>query len=134
MTGKYDQLIFLTFMTLVTGLVGGVVMVVAWAKVLGNPTPAMSNARAVVAFTASVVVGAVGAIVTPILPRHLMYPVWTLVLVISFALVVISLLAARKDQGLGSREVKVGAIILFLVDLIGLIGVFMAIPGMPLNR
>lgn len=136
MTGRFDHLVFAALMTVVTVVAGGVAMVVAWAKFFMDP-PVKVTANyslALYLFSASVCVAPVGPLVGLVLPGNPRDALWTLSLLISFAGVTSCAVLVRKVSGPGAGVLWFGSATLFLVDLIGFIGMIMAIPGMPLNK
>jgi len=123
-------------MTLVTAAVGGLLMVVAWAQILMEPpAPAgTKNMNSLYALTGSVCVGIVGGAIANVLSDPAQSIVWTLALMISFACIIAGVAFLRQYSGPAKRAMLYGCNALFFVDLIGFIGMFLSLPGYPLNR
>jgi hypothetical protein len=136
LTEKIDQFAFATLMTLLTAGAGGIFMVITWAKLLMNPPSRVEPkySLALYSFTVSVCVGTFGSMIALLLSSSLRNTVWNFALLISFACVTASAVLVRKISGPGARALWFGSAALFLVDLIGFIGMILALPGMPLNR
>jgi hypothetical protein len=136
MVGARDHYVFAMLMTMFTGGFGGLLMVVAWVQVLTEP-PAEAHGRyrvPLLLFTAAICLATLGSAVATVLPYNQVTTAWTFALIFSFACVARNLFLLRRIDGPEKPAVQIGSIAVFLVDLIGLIGMTMALPGMPLNR
>jgi hypothetical protein len=136
MTGKFDHFVFALIMTLITASIGGVLMVIAWAQILMEPpAPAgTKNLNSLYALTSCVCIGTVGAAISNVLPDQTQSVVWTLALMISFACIIAGVAFVRRYSGPARRAMLYGSLALFFADLIGFIGMFLSLPGYPLNR
>lgn len=136
MVGATDHFVFAMLMTLFTGGFGGMLLIIAWVQILLEPPTdgRIVNRIPLYVFTASICAALAGAALASVLPDSEKTSNWTFALVISFACAAISMLQVRKSYGPERRAVQIGSIGVFIVDLIGLIGMIMALPGMPLNQ
>lgn len=136
MTGQIDHLVFATLMTLVTVLVGGVAMVIAWGKLFTDQPLEIDprHSRSLYLFTAAVCVAPIGPLIALAFPGNLGNMLWNLSLIISFLCITACTVLIRNITGPGARTLWLGSVVLFLFDLIGLIGMIMALPGLPLNK
>ncbi|HTV65820.1 MAG TPA: hypothetical protein VMD98_09455 [Bryocella sp.] len=122
-------------MTMFTAGVGGVCMVISWAQVLMDPSAKISpkHSLALYLLTVSVSVGTAGGAVANLFYGNTRNTIWNLALVISFACVAAGTVHARNASGPGARSLQIGSVAVFLVGLVCLIGIILALPGMPLN-
>jgi hypothetical protein len=136
MTGNIDHLVFATVMALFTAAFGGLLMVIAWARLLMDPPTKVSAQYplALYSFTASVCVGTIGSAIAMVFTSDLRTTVWNFALLISFVCVTASSILIRRISGPGLRALRVGSVTLFFFDLFCVIGMILALPGMPLNK
>ncbi len=123
-------------MTFFTAGVGGLCMVIAWAKVMMVPQIEISRkySLALYMLTVSVCVGTVGSAFAFAFFGETRDILWNLALVVSFACIAVSTFNARKASGPGTLALQIGSVTVFLIDLVCLIGIVSALPGMPLNN
>lgn len=123
-------------MILFTSGVGGVFLVIAWAKLMAEPPARVSpkHSLALYSFTASVCVVTLGALVGLAFIGEPRMTTWVISLLIGFACVAASVVNGRQASGPGTGALKIGGLIVFLADLVGFIGMIMSLPGMPLNK
>jgi len=124
--------LFIIFLTV--GL-GGLTLVIAWTKVFIEQG---SNARwntpkSLQAFTAAVIIQSITLPVMWVIPDDLRPTILTLFLSTSFALVITSLALIGRSSWSGKGIVRVGLIVVFAVNVTGLIGIVLGLPGMPLH-
>jgi hypothetical protein len=136
MVGQTDHFVFSMIMTLFTAGVGGLLMVIGWSKVLLEPPEKVSAKYPLTlySFTASVCVAIVGSAIAAVLSEDLKVTLWTLSLLASFGCIIASVVLARQSFGPAIRALLLGSIAIFFVDLFCVIGMILALPGMPLNN
>jgi len=115
--------------------VGGLTLVIGWAKVSIEQG---SNARwntpkSLQAFTAAVIIQSITLPVMWVIPDDLRPTILTLFLTTSFALVITSLALMGRSSWSGKGTVRVGLLVVFAVNVTGLIGIILGRPGMPLH-
>jgi hypothetical protein len=116
--------------TLITLCVGGLLVVTAWIQVLIEPPPEAPRkiGRALLAFTAAVMVD---AIVMPVVwqtPEEQKAVVWTWFLLVSFACAIAGRLYVIRGFGPSKSIVKFGSMILVIVDFLGFLGIISGLP------
>jgi hypothetical protein len=123
------------FIIFLTVGVGGPTLVFAWAKVFIEQG---SNARwntpkSLQAFTAAVIIQSIILPIMWVIPDDLRPTILTLFLTTSFALVITSVALMGRSSWSGKGIVRVGLIVVFAVNVTGLIGIVLGLPGMPLH-
>jgi hypothetical protein len=134
------------FSTVSTVGLGGVFVGLAWAQVV-EMRAASAHWRTPVAlytFTAAVLVDIIGFIAVAVIPLRLRYReiigvalfrvVWSSSLMVSFIFLIACMVLVRRESGPGIRIMRIGAKILLVTSLLGLIGIIAWLPGAPWYR
>jgi hypothetical protein len=130
-----DFFVAAMFMTVLTVGLGGVLLAIAWIKVFIESASEASgrNSAALHTFTAAVLLDAIALPVLWLTSDHLKSAVWSLFLIASFAFVIASMVLGRRKPRSGRGPVTFGSMTLFIVNLLGFLGIILSLPGMPLH-
>jgi|ERR1700733_3417298 len=130
-----DFFVAAMFITVLTVGLGGVLLAIAWIKVFIESASETSgrNSAALHTFTVAVLLDAIAIPVLWLTRDDLKYAVWSLFLIASFAFVIASIVFGRRKPRPGRRPVTVGPMALFVVNLLGFLGIVLSLPGMPLH-
>jgi hypothetical protein len=120
------------FTTLLTVGVGCFFLVTAWAQVLLEPPAEAPRAieMPLLAFTVAVLLDVITLPVLLGVSDAERSTVWLLLVAGSFALAIASRWLVRQSSAPGRRMVKIGSILLMIIDFIGLLGVISGLPSL----
>ena len=123
------------FITILTVGLGGVLLVIAWIKVAieSASEPSRRNSAALRTYTVAVFLDAVAIPVLWLTSDDLKYAVWSLFLIASFVFVIASVALGRRKPRPGGGPVMFGSMTLFVVNVLGFLGIILSLPRMPLN-
>jgi hypothetical protein len=122
------------FIIFLTVPLGGLTLVTAWAKIFIEQGSSRWNApKSLHAFTAAVIIESITLPVTWVIPNDLRPTILMLFLITSFALMITSLALRGQSSWSGKGIVRVGLMVVFAVNVTGLIGIVLGLPGGPLH-
>jgi hypothetical protein len=124
-----------TFITILTVGLGGVLLVIAWIKVLIESTsePNRRSFAALRTYTVAILLDAVALPVLSLTSDDRKSAVWTLFLIASFVFVIASVVLGRRKSRPGGGPVMIGSMALFVVNVLGFLGIILSLPRMPLQ-
>jgi hypothetical protein len=107
----------------------------AWAKVFieQGSSGRWNTPKSLQAFTAAVITQSITLPVMWVIPNDLRPTILILFLITSFALMITSLALMGQSSWSGKGIVRVGLLVVFAINLTGLIGIVLGLPGMPLH-
>jgi hypothetical protein len=114
------------FISVLTVALGGLFLVIGWAKVLIAPDSERGKtAISLSILTLAVLLDIIALSVVLLVPNDIKYPVWLVFLIASFTSVIISTILVRRESGPEKGIVKVGSIALCVVNVLGFIGLIL---------
>jgi hypothetical protein len=118
------------FTTLLTVGVGCFFLVTAWAQVLLEPPPEAPRVieLALLAFTAAALLDVITLPVLLEVSDAERATIWLLLVAASFGLAISSRWLVRRSSAPGRRMVKIGSILLMIINFMGLLGVISGLP------
>jgi hypothetical protein len=124
-----------TFITTITVGLGGVLLVIAWIKVAieSATEPSRRSSAVLRTYTVAVLLNAVAIPVLWLTSDDLKYAVWLLFLIASFVFVIASVVLGRRKPRPGGGPVMFGSMALFVVNVLGFLGIILSLPRMPLH-
>jgi hypothetical protein len=130
-----DFFVAAMFITVLTVGLGGLLLAIAWIKVFIESASEASggNSAALHTFTVAVLLDAIAIPVLWLTRDDLKSAMWSLFLIASFAFVIASIVFGRRRPRPERRPVTVGSMALFVVNLLGFLGIVLSLPGMPLH-
>jgi len=124
--------LFIIFLTV--GL-GGLTLVIAWAKIFieHGSNASWNTPKSLQAFTAAVIIESITLPVMWVIPDDLRSTILMVFLITSFGFVITSLALIGQSFWSGKGIVRVGLMVVFSVNVTGFIGIVLGLPGMPLH-
>jgi hypothetical protein len=113
------------FTTLVTIGLGGLFLVAAWAQVLIEPPPEDPRQieTGLLAYTAAILMAALAIPAVYGVGDGQKALVWMFFLLVSYACMITSAVFVRKNFGPSKQIIKIGSIVLIVIDFLGILGI-----------
>jgi hypothetical protein len=123
------------FIIFLTVPLGGLTLITGWTKMFieQGSSGRWNTPKSLQAFTAAVIIQSITLPVMWVIPNDLRPTILMVCLITSFALLITSLALMGQSSWSAKGIVRVGLIVVFAVNVTGLIGIVLGLPGMPLH-